>query len=98
MGYYLNYTSTGSLLGLKTKVAQLVAAGDAEVLPMAPESFDAIPPGKAAICAVENPAFTAVGFAYDKNEFDFFKSDDSGRRIQWLLMDRQLAETLTEFP
>jgi hypothetical protein len=61
-----------------------------------PKSFNDIPVDKGLICVVENGFFDAAGLCYDESEFKAFVFPD-GRRKQWLLMNKGLAENLSGY-
>jgi len=52
---------------------------------------------KAVICVVENAFFDAAAYCYDEREFLDFANPLDKRRKTWLLMDKNLAESLSCF-
>jgi hypothetical protein len=90
MGYYIE---TGEILN---KVKDICKMYNAINIPR-PKDFNEIPEDKALICVVDNILFEAACFCYNENEFKAFTNIDDLRRRSWLLMDRKLAEKLTNF-
>jgi len=92
MGYYIEVPSN------KNKAQQIVASYDGEIIQGAPISFQHIPQGKAAICVVDNGAFEAALFCYDKEELAVAKDTrEDPRQRTWLLIDWDKACKLTRF-
>jgi hypothetical protein len=90
------YIQTGELFG---KAEEIIKEHDAERLVAPPDSFEGIPEGKALIVVVENSCFDAAGFAHNPQEFRIMTDvgmHDSRPRT-YLLMDRKLAEKLTNY-
>jgi len=90
MGYYIE---TGCLSG---KAKSICDRYDAIIIPQ-PESFHAIPPDLAIICVIDNGPFEAAGYCYSPREFEEFSDPMDSRRKTWLLIDKKLAEDLTNF-
>lgn len=89
MGYYIEVPEK------KGKAAQLVCLYGARIIGPAPVWCD-IKPHEAVICVVDNGLFEAAGFAFDSQEFFYFKMPD-GRPKTWLIMDWKKACELTGF-
>ena len=51
---------------------------------------------KGVVCVVDNGPFEAAGYAFSFEEFESFLRED-GRRKLWLSMDRDTAETLSNY-
>jgi len=93
MGFYIQ---TSGLLG---KAEAIIEKYGAERLLVPPESFAAIPEGKALIVVVSNGPFEAAGFVYSQQEFEAIVLPNLGdcRPRAFLLMDRKLAEEITGY-
>lgn len=93
MGYYIEVPKNHN------KAQQLVDLYKAERLPVAPNSINDVPEGKAVVVVVENLAFDAAGYCYDDRELADFKEPDHGwqRPRTWLLMDKKLTEKLSGY-
>lgn len=91
MGYYLETpVDTG-------KAAYLCEHyGAVMVEPVEPS---ALPPDRALVCVVANPAggFEAAGYCHNDSEFEAFARRDARKR-EWLLMDRATVERLSQYP
>ncbi len=51
-------------------------------------TFEDVPEGKVAVCAVQNGLFDAVGILYDDREFAAFTEPDDKRPKDLLLLDK----------
>ena len=93
MGYYIETPRN------KFKAAQIcVAVPGAALFHMSDTfKFSDIPEGKALICVVDNGPFEAAAFCYSEEEFKVFNSPTDTRPKDWILMDRTIAEELTNF-
>jgi len=91
MGYYIQTNAAHN------KADYIVGHYDGEFLAKAPSSYEDIPQGKALIAIVDNGPFEAAGFCYSKSEFEAFTNPSDPRPIQYVLIDRDLAEYLTNF-
>jgi len=89
MGFYINTNCN------QGKANELVKSHGAIKI-ATPRWFNDVPVDKALICVVENGFFDAAGYCYDEHEFNAFVEPD-GRRKQWLLMDKNLAEDLSGY-
>lgn len=92
MGYYIQ--TPGHCLG---KAAIIAKAYQGQVLDGPPAQYSDIPTGKALIAVVDNGLFEAAAFAYDEKEFKVFTDPEDDRPVTYLLIDRSVAETLTQF-
>lgn len=79
MGLYINSTQNGQL-GYD-KVKGLIDAGAKVLGRSTPEYQDNL------ICVVDNGAFEAAGYAFDKREFECFAEPDPRPKV-WLTWDR----------
>ena len=90
MGYYIELPQN------KNKVQQMKDLyGAAEVSEK--EASELMDEGKGIVCVVENPMFDAVGFCFNRSEFDAFAGDQSGRKKTWLSMDYEHAAQLSGY-
>lgn len=90
MGYYVQTPkNTG-------KALQLRSLYNAEIIDK-PESFEAIPEGKALIVIVDNTLFEAAAYAYSASEFEAFTNPFDERFKQYVLMDKKLVEELVGY-
>ena len=86
MGYYIQTKYN------KLKAAQICAKYAGAELTKQPESFDAIPEGKALICVVDNGPFEAAGYCETQRDFDDFTDPKDPRPKNWVLMNKEDAE------
>ena len=91
MGYYIQGPTFG-------KAQYIVNEYDGKIIPC-PEKFSEIPEDKALISVVANPflGFDAAGYCYSEREFVAFTSPTDNRPKTWLVMDKKLAEKLSDF-
>ena len=61
-----------------------------------PKEFSQIDPVDGLICVVDNEIFEAAAYCYSEEEFNEFARED-GRQKQWLVIPRNLAESLSGF-
>ncbi len=84
--------------GHQSKVQQLIRLHDATPL-AGPPDWDKIPADMALVCVVENPTFDAAAYCHTEDELEAFKATPSDRRPRtWLLMDKELVESMTAQP
>lgn len=89
MGYYIQGPTFG-------KAQHIVSEYDGKIIPC-PKSFSEIPEDKAIICVVHNSFFDAAGYCFSEREFDCFSSLTDCRPKTWVVMDKTLAEMLSDF-
>ena len=90
MGYYIQTPSA------KSKARYLMDHEGAVAMPPG-MGWNDRPDGKSIVCVVDNGAFEAAGYAFDKAEFEAFDRPD-GRPRAWLLMDTHRVRELSGFP
>ena len=89
MGYYIQGPNIG-------KAGMLVTQHGGQIVDSPPQYQD-IPAGKAVICVVGNSLFDAAAFAYSEQELADFQLPNDVRPKTWVIMDRELAVTLTGY-
>ena len=91
MGYYIEEKSTGediSRFGLENTVKQLKEDGAIE--------DDGNHFQENLICVVDNGAFTAIGYTYDEEEYEYFhRSFETGdtRPHQWMVYPHAIKQS-----
>jgi hypothetical protein len=90
MGYYIQGPLSGKGAHLVREYgATACSEKDARA---ALDSEDMVP-----VCVVDNGMFDAAALAYDKQEFDVFAGDTSGRPKRWYIMSRARAYELSGY-
>ena len=90
MGYYIQ---TGNL---RNKASFLVENHGGEIV-FDYKAQECLNLGIGVVCVVDNGLFEAAGFVYDQREFDAFNDPADLRQKTWVVMDRQLAESLSGY-
>lgn len=91
MGYYIQTEGTHN------KAASIARRYNGEILSQPPNSYQDIPTGKAIIAVVDNGPFEAAGFCFNEAEFKVFTNPNDRRPIQYVMMDRGMAEQLSGY-
>lgn len=88
MGLYLNKTSKGEYLPARGKADALIADGAVEQ-----DTLHYV--RDKSVCVVDNGAFDAAAFAYNEEEFVYFRDDGTTRPKRWLeVTPEQIAASL----
>lgn len=88
MGLYLNQTSKHESLPAKGKADVLIADG-------AVEQTEPHYVHDKSVCVVSNGSFDAAAFAFNEEEFSYFRDDGTNRRKRWLeCTPEQIAASL----
>lgn len=90
MGYYIQTASNSG------KAREIAANHLGTIVPQ-PPTFGDIPADKGLVVVVHNAAFEAAGFAYDADEFAAFTDPSDRRHREFVLLDRDTAETLSGY-
>lgn len=91
MGFYIQCSSDHH------KADQLVRMHNAQIISRPPSSLSTVPSDKGVVCVVENGFFDAAAYVYSESELIAFNNRSDPRIKTWLLMDKDLAETLSGY-
>ena len=92
MGYYIETS------GYRNKAEDIVARHSGKIVSREEARQAMDDPALGVVVVVDNGAFEAAGFAYDLREFEAFTSPDDDRPKKFVVIDRKLAEKLSDYP
>lgn len=91
MGYYIQTSKHFS------KAEEIAQKYNGEIVQFAEAERAIDDPTKGVICVVRNPYFEAAGFCFNKKEFKRLAPPRDQRPRQWVIINRYLAEKLSEY-